>query len=63
VITGSEDIDATLEKLLSGFRGQSFPASGILSVSDNQIKLQITTQAWHQVTDGSSARPADDVTD
>jgi hypothetical protein len=63
VISRSKNIDAAAKKLIGGLRRQPLSAGGVLAVGNDQIHLQIVTQAWHQVAHCFSARPADHITD
>jgi hypothetical protein len=45
MVARGQDINARLEKLISGDRGQALATGSILSIGNDQIQLQVTTQA------------------
>lgn len=63
MVARGQDINARLEKLISGDRGQALATGSVLSIGNDQIQLQVTTQAWNQAFYCPSARPADDIAD
>jgi hypothetical protein len=63
MIAGGEDIDAVIQQLPGGTRGQSEAAGYILAVTDNEFQLVLLAQAAQVLVDDLPARPADDITD
>src|SRR5688500_2362308 len=61
VISRSEDIDSRRQQFVGALQIHSYAARGVLGISNRQIDSFSLDQRRNQISNGSSRRPADDV--